>query len=46
MRVDLTTPGNFISAMRFSGTPTGGSKSKVTSGLENEMKIRIELKRD
>lgn len=35
--VYLTTPGNFISAMRYSGTPTGGPTSKVTSGLKNDM---------
>lgn len=29
----LTTPGSFISAMRYSGSPAGGSTSKVNSGL-------------
>lgn len=31
--VCLTTPGSFISAMRYSGSPAGGSTSKVNSGL-------------
>lgn len=29
----LTTPGRFISAIRYSGSPTGGSTSKVNAGL-------------
>lgn len=29
----LTTPGSFISAMRYSGCPVGGSTSSVNSGL-------------
>lgn len=30
----LTTPGSLTSALRYSGGPTGGSTSKVNSGLE------------
>lgn len=30
----LTTPGSLISALRYSGGPTGGPTSKVNSGLE------------
>lgn len=44
MCVYLTTPGNFISATRYSGAPTGGPTSKVTSGLQNEIEMRVELR--
>lgn len=30
----LTSPGSFISAMRYSGSPAGGSTSKINSGLK------------
>lgn len=32
----LTTPGSFISAMRNSGSPAGGSTSRANSGLQTD----------
>ena len=40
--VYLTTPGSFISAMRYSGSPAGGSTNNVNSGLETASQRHIE----
>lgn len=36
----LTSPGSFISAIRYSGSPAGGSTSKVNSGLRDKKRER------
>lgn len=41
----LTTPGSFISAIRYSGSPAEGSTNKENSGLETGRVIIRELKR-
>lgn len=37
----LTTPGSFISAIRYSGSPAGGSTTKVNSGLGGRKFFRL-----
>lgn len=39
----LTTPTNFISEMRYSGCPTGGSTNSVNSGLSKKNKKNIKV---